>query len=254
VTGNYARSAAHPGGQPDPPPQPGTPASQSVTAQLCQAAATVRAHIERVALRPHAITWTGFTVLRFVVHHPGSQPQRVAAMLQLPNPTLTAVLHPLIKRGLIRRDRDPHDGRCAMLVATREGSVLAHRLTLTVIAEETRLLAAPAHNAGTVARLVQWLAYLHGPGPTPPAARTRAPLPGPRPGRPGPTPDQADRSRPPGTPHSSTLTTPQPSIRMVQSERKPPLDHPVTTRPNSHRQAATTGRTAPDQRHRTLVR
>jgi DNA-binding MarR family transcriptional regulator len=189
VTRYQAPSIPHPPTQPDPPPQPGTPAGRGgVTAQLCQAATTVRSHIERVALRPHAITWTGFTVLQYVVQHPGRQPQRVAAVLQLPNPTLTAVLHPLIKRGLIHRDPDPDDGRCAMLVATREGSVLAHRLTLNVIAEENRLLAAPTDNAGTVARLVQRLADLHGRGPTPAAARTPAPASGPRRRRPGPTP------------------------------------------------------------------
>lgn len=59
-----------------------------------------------------------------IVHSGGISPSALAEIEQVRRPTVTGVVNGLISRGLVRRARDPRDGRGAILQVTPEGERL----------------------------------------------------------------------------------------------------------------------------------
>jgi DNA-binding MarR family transcriptional regulator len=79
--------------------------------------------------------------LRVLGRRPGISAGALAETLRLHPSTLTGILHRLEKRGLIRRARDPKDGRRARLELTRRGRKLDVHSPGTVEAVVARVLA-----------------------------------------------------------------------------------------------------------------
>jgi DNA-binding MarR family transcriptional regulator len=79
-------------------------------------------------------------VIRFVGRFPGISAGRLAKILHLHPSTLTGILERLGRRGLIRRRRDPDDGRRLVLALTRKGRSLDVVTTGTIEATLGRAL------------------------------------------------------------------------------------------------------------------
>ena len=79
-------------------------------------------------------------VLRLIDHYGRSAPSDLAAVLHLDPSSLTGLLRRLEHAGLVRRIRDPEDGRRAILTLTARGQFLNHRRVGTVEASVARTL------------------------------------------------------------------------------------------------------------------
>jgi len=71
-------------------------------------------------------------VLRVVGRHPGISSGELAGHLHLHPSTLTGVLQRLDDRGLLRRARDPGDGRRVRLVITAKGRRVLAKKALSI--------------------------------------------------------------------------------------------------------------------------
>jgi DNA-binding MarR family transcriptional regulator len=79
-------------------------------------------------------------VLRLVGHYDRPSPSDLANALHVHPSSLTGVLKRLEKAGLLRRTRDPSDGRRAGLTLTARGAALNARRSGTVEASVRRVL------------------------------------------------------------------------------------------------------------------
>ena len=79
--------------------------------------------------------------LRVLGRRPGITAGALAGILRVHPSTLTGVLHRLERRGLVRRTRDPEDGRRALLELTPRGRKLDITSPGTVEAVVARVLA-----------------------------------------------------------------------------------------------------------------
>jgi DNA-binding MarR family transcriptional regulator len=80
-------------------------------------------------------------VVRLVGHYGNTSPGELAEVLHVHPSSLTGVLRRLERAGFIRRQRDPRDGRRAILTLTRRGQQLNDRRAGTVEASVRRTLA-----------------------------------------------------------------------------------------------------------------
>jgi len=96
--------------------------------ELHRAANAVRHHVEQAVLRQENLTWTGFVVLREVWAAKKLETRHAAEQAGIAKATLTGVVDTLVRRGLVRRDRHPEDGRLVVLELTRRGQRLIQQL------------------------------------------------------------------------------------------------------------------------------
>jgi len=71
-------------------------------------------------------------VVRLAGRFPGMSAKELAALLHVHPSTLTAVLKRLERQGLIRRRRDPRDGRRRLIGLTARGQLVDSRMAGTV--------------------------------------------------------------------------------------------------------------------------
>lgn len=88
--------------------------------------------LSRAMLTAHGVTGAQRFALRRVDARPGLTPGELARGLRVDPSTLTAMLHRLEQRGLLRREPDPVDHRRARLHITDEGRHLANQPLGTV--------------------------------------------------------------------------------------------------------------------------
>jgi MarR family transcriptional regulator, organic hydroperoxide resistance regulator len=81
-------------------------------------------------------------VLRLVGHFGTPSPGELAEVLRVHPSSLTGVLRRLERSGLVKRTRDPADGRRAILALTKRGQALHERHAGTVESSVRRTLAA----------------------------------------------------------------------------------------------------------------
>lgn len=108
---------------------------------VAQAAVTTVALFERWLGRPFDLRKVEFSLL-MLLHANGPQsPKRLAATLQLTAPNLTLLLDRLQQRALLRRERNPADGRSQNIVLTDKGQRLARDTAAAAVPMERELLA-----------------------------------------------------------------------------------------------------------------
>lgn len=98
-------------------------------------------------------------VLRLIDHFGVTMPGDLADVLHVHPSSLTGNLRRLEKAGLIRRERDPRDGRRAMLMLTPEGRVLNRQRRRTAESCVQRVLKiAPPNEQRAVRKVLRALA------------------------------------------------------------------------------------------------
>ena len=100
--------------------------------------------LQSLSKRMHAtlgLTGPQRVALRVLGRRPGITAGALAGILRVHPSTLTGVLHRLERRGLVRRTRDPEDGRRALLELTPRGRKLDITSPGTVEAVVARVLA-----------------------------------------------------------------------------------------------------------------
>jgi DNA-binding MarR family transcriptional regulator len=76
-----------------------------------------------------------FSLLLLLLGNGRAAPKQIGPALRLPAPHVTTLVDRLAGRGLVRRSRDPNDGRAIRVELTPEGRNLAekaHRISLTM--------------------------------------------------------------------------------------------------------------------------
>ncbi|MFG2145635.1 MarR family winged helix-turn-helix transcriptional regulator [Streptomyces sp. NPDC048696] len=96
-------------------------------------------HLARRLQQAHHLLWTTmvseqttspqFAVLNTLVADPGLDQRTVGERVGLDRSTIAEVVSRLTRRGLLRKRRDPHDGRRSLLAVTDEGRALHRELT-----------------------------------------------------------------------------------------------------------------------------
>ncbi|MEU2612613.1 MarR family winged helix-turn-helix transcriptional regulator [Micromonospora sp. NPDC007271] len=119
------------------------PARPDALAQLCRTANTVRAYIERTALREAGMTWTTYDVLVLICARRVVETRVVAAEVGIAKATLTNALSLLVDRDLVQRQLHEHDRRRVVVRPTQAGVDLARALRQRVHAQQANLFAAP---------------------------------------------------------------------------------------------------------------
>lgn len=69
-----------------------------------------------------------FTLLVLLLTNGQAAPKQIGSALRLPAPHVTTLVDRLASRGLVSRERDPHDGRAVRVALTENGQGLATRL------------------------------------------------------------------------------------------------------------------------------
>lgn len=137
---------------------------------VAQAAITTVGTFERHIGRPFALRKVEFSLLMLLHANGALAPKQLAATLTLTAPALTQLLDRLQQRTLLRRERNPADGRSQHIVLTDKGERLARDAAAAAGPMERELLdrLTPAERA----MLIELLARL-----TPHAAPSPAPRP-----------------------------------------------------------------------------
>jgi DNA-binding MarR family transcriptional regulator len=102
--------------------------AMAVTSNLFRAANAVRNHLESTVLRPHDLTWTAFVVLWVTWIWEEVETRVIAAEGGFSKATLSGVLSTLEGRGLLVRERSPHDGRLVLVRMTPAGRRMMKKL------------------------------------------------------------------------------------------------------------------------------
>ena len=111
-----------------------TPTTTTTTTEIdLELAARLRLVIARMArrLRQEAGTDLGpaqASALATIERHGPLAPSELADLERIRRPTATRIVNSLERAGLIERVRDPGDGRCSILSASRQGRALLRRL------------------------------------------------------------------------------------------------------------------------------
>jgi len=93
---------------------------------LAQAAIVSTAAYERHVGQPFGLRKVEFSLLMLLQANGPLAPKQLAQSLALTAPNLTLVLDRLQQRGLLRRQRNPADGRSQHIVLSESGQALAH--------------------------------------------------------------------------------------------------------------------------------
>lgn len=107
---------------------------------LHQAAAAVRAHLERTVLRTDRLSWTGWQVLATVEAWGSIETRDLAAQAVVSKSTLSGLLDTLVGRGLLERTTFAGDARRVLVVLTPAGHDLVARIFPVVSAAEADLV------------------------------------------------------------------------------------------------------------------
>ena len=102
--------------------------AMAAVSNLFRAANAVRNHLERTALAPSGMTWTGFVVLWVVWIWSPIETRDIASEAGISKATLTGVLNTLEGRGWLERQRSSEDGRLMVVTLTPAGSKLMKKL------------------------------------------------------------------------------------------------------------------------------
>ena len=92
---------------------------------IAQASVTSYAAFDRHIGKPFALRKEEFSLLMLLHVNGALSPKRLATTLTLTAPNLTLLLDRLQQRGLLRRERNPADGRSQHIVLTEKGQRLA---------------------------------------------------------------------------------------------------------------------------------
>lgn len=92
---------------------------------IAQAAVTTFSSFERHIGKPFGLRKVEFSLLMLLMANGPLSPKRLGATLTLTAPNLTLLLDRLQDRGLLRRERNPNDGRSQNIVLTDKGQRLA---------------------------------------------------------------------------------------------------------------------------------
>jgi len=111
--------------------------------QVRQAQAAVFRDFEAIT-RDTGVTPGEFSLLTLIEANPGINQISLVRVYRLDKSTLSHSIKRLVRRDLIRRTRDPQDGRYYGLWLTRSGRALLKRVTGRVEAQERRMAAALA--------------------------------------------------------------------------------------------------------------
>jgi DNA-binding MarR family transcriptional regulator len=108
---------------------------------IARAAVTTYDAFERFIGKPFDLRKVEFSLLMLVQANDAIAPKRLARALAVTAPNLTLLLDRLQDRGLIRRDRNPLDGRSQNVVLTDKGRRLARDAAAAAEPMERELLA-----------------------------------------------------------------------------------------------------------------
>jgi DNA-binding MarR family transcriptional regulator len=140
------------------------PLADLVGYRLAQAAVVTTAGFERHVGQPFGLRKVDFTLLMLLQANGPLSPKRLAQALALTAPALTMQLDRLQERGLLRRERNPADGRSQNIVLTEAGQRCAHDSAKAAAPMEQDL--GERLSRAELAMLIELLARLAGRGPT----------------------------------------------------------------------------------------
>ena len=101
------------------------------------------------ALKPYDLRMLTYTALVLIVDNPGLRQSQLAAAMDVERPNLVVIIDELEHRGLIQRDRDPHDRRAYALNPTPDGKRLYIKTLRAVEQHEEALLSGLDEEART---------------------------------------------------------------------------------------------------------
>ena len=107
---------------------------------IARAAVTTYDAFERFIGKPFDLRKVEFSLLMLVQANEAIAPKRLARALAVTAPNLTLLLDRLQDRGLIRRERNPLDGRSQNVVLTDRGRKLAREAAAAAEPMERELL------------------------------------------------------------------------------------------------------------------
>jgi DNA-binding MarR family transcriptional regulator len=99
--------------------------AQVVGYHLAQATVAATAAYERHIGGPLGLRKVEFSLLMLLLANGPTPPKRLSQTLALTAPALTVLIDRLERRGLVRRQRNPQDGRSQHIVLTEAGSKLS---------------------------------------------------------------------------------------------------------------------------------
>ena len=99
--------------------------AQVIGYHLAQATVVTTETYERHVGRPFGLRKVEFSLLMLLLANGPLAPKRLAQTLALTAPNLTALVDRLQERGVVRRQRNPADGRSQHIVLTERGGTLA---------------------------------------------------------------------------------------------------------------------------------
>lgn len=92
---------------------------------IAQAAVTTYAAFEHHIGKPYGLRKVEYSLLMLLMANGPLPPKRLAQTLTLTGPNMTQLLDRLQARGLLRRERNPADGRSQNIVLTEKGQRMA---------------------------------------------------------------------------------------------------------------------------------
>lgn len=103
--------------------------------RLAQASILMRQVFTQHVGEPLDLRTVEFTLLMLLLTNDNVTPSQISRTLAMPAPNLTQLLDRLAKRGLVAREKSPHDRRAQHIRLTRAGRALArkaHEVSLTM--------------------------------------------------------------------------------------------------------------------------
>jgi DNA-binding MarR family transcriptional regulator len=123
---------------------------------LFRASAAIRRHMEANVLAADRLSWTAFTGLWVLWVWGKMESREFAQAVGVSRPTATGVVTTLEGRGLVRRKKDPRDGRMVLVSLTAAGTRKIEHLFPTFNSEETVVTAhLDAREQEVLARLLR---------------------------------------------------------------------------------------------------
>jgi DNA-binding MarR family transcriptional regulator len=111
--------------------------------RLAQASIVMRGAFNQHVGDPLNLRTVEFTVLMLLLTNDDATPSQISRTLAMSAPNLTQLLDRLVERGLVARERSPHDRRAQHIRLTRTGRTLAkkaHEISLAMEQETLRHL------------------------------------------------------------------------------------------------------------------
>lgn len=107
---------------------------------IAQAAVTAYGAFDRHIGKPFELRKVEFSLLMLLLTNGPLSPKQLATTLTLTSPNLTLLLDRLQSRGLLRRERNPADGRSQHILLTEKGQRLARDAAAAAQPMERELL------------------------------------------------------------------------------------------------------------------